>query len=341
MAKRATVEDIAKYCGVSSATVSRVVNHRELVKPQTVKIVEDAMQALGVTPRHRDNFIESYQKDIIVLVIEHTNHSYYYDILQGALDSASEHGCDFIATQFSPRSGSIHDFIRFLKNVHAAGLITLSAFPAESLDAIAEVVPVVQCCEYNPQANHPYVIVDNYESAKIATEYLITSGRKKIAFLNGPLYYQMAADRRRGYTAALKEAGMEINPDYYIQLTGTSFDLASTAMSKKFDSGFMPDAIFTASDIFAAAAIKEAMRRGYKIPKDIAVVGFNNSSISLMTSPTITTVSQPSHKLGRCACDMLHNIITNPNLEIGNHILKTEFVIRESTRLKLSKTDLR
>lgn len=62
MAKRATVEDIAKYCGVSSATVSRVVNHRELVKPQTVKLVEDAMQALGVTPRHRDNFIESYQK---------------------------------------------------------------------------------------------------------------------------------------------------------------------------------------------------------------------------------------------------------------------------------------
>lgn len=341
MAKRATVEDIAKYCGVSSATVSRVVNHRELVKPQTVKLVEDAMQALGVTPRHRDNFIESYQKNIIVLVVEHTNHSYYYDILQGALDGASEHDCDFIATQFSPRKGSIHDFIRFLKNVHASGVITLSAFPAESLDAVSRVVPVVQCCEYNPQAKQPYVIVDNYESAKLATEYLITSGRRKIAFLNGPLSYQMAADRRRGYTDALKEAGMEIKPEYYIQLIGTSFDLASITIAKKLDSGFMPDAIFAASDIFAAAAIKEAMKRGCQIPKDIAVVGFSNSLISMMTSPTITTVSQPSYKLGRCACDMLHNIITNPDLKIDNHILKTEFVIRESTRLKLSKNNLR
>lgn len=341
MAKKATVEDIAKYCGVSSATVSRVVNHRELVKPQTVKLVEDAMQELGITPRHRENFIESYQKKIIVLVIEHTNHSYYYDILQGALDSAAEHGCDFIATQFSPKSGNTYEFIKFLKNVHAAGLITLSSFPSESLDAISKVVPLVQCCEYNPQANHPYVTIDNYESAKLATEYLIISGRKKIAFFNGPLCYQMTVDRRRGYTDALKEAGMEINPDYYIQLNSTSFDSASSTISKKFDSGIIPDAIFAASDIFAAAAIKEIMRRGYKVPNDIAVVGFNNSSISMMTTPTITTVSQPSYKMGHCACDVLHNIIANPQLEIGNHILKTEFVIRESTRLKFHKSDLK
>ncbi len=341
MAKKVTVEDIAKYCGVSSATVSRVVNHRELVKPQTVKLVEDAMEELGITPKRRDNFVEAYQKKIIVLVIEHTNHTYYYDILQGALDSASEHGCDFIATQFSPKSGNVYDFIKFLRNVHAAGLITLSAFPSESLDAISKVVPVVQCCEYNPQANHPYVTIDNYESAKIATEYLIISGRKKIAFFNGPLYYQMTVDRRRGYTDALKGAGMEINPDYYIQLNSTSFDAASITISKKLDSGIIPDAIFAASDIFAAAAIKEIIRRGYKVPNDIAVVGFNNSSISMMTTPTITTVSQPSYKMGHCACDVLHNRIANPQLEIGNHILKTEFVIRESTMLKLHKSDLK
>lgn len=337
MGKRPTVEDIAKHCGVSSATVSRVVNHRELVKPQTVKLVEDAMEALGVTPKYRESYIESYRKDIIVLAVEHTNQSYYYEIVQGALDSAELHDCDCVATQFSASKGNLQDFIRFLKNVHAAGVITLSAFPAESLDAISAAVPVVQCCEYNPQAKHPYVITNNYESAKIATEYLITSGRKRIAFLNGPLKYQMAVERRRGYTAALEAAGMKINPDYYIQVNGTLFDDASAAVAKKFDSGLMPDAIFASSDFFAAAAIKEAAKRGYNVPNDIAVVGFNNSSISQITSPTITTVSQPSYKLGYYACDMLHNMISNPDLKIKNHILSTEFVIRESTRLKLSK----
>ena len=108
-------------------------------------------------------------------------------------------------------------------------------------------------------------------------------------------------------------------------------------MAKKFDSGLTPDAIFASSDFFAAAAIKEAAKRGYNVPNDIAVVGFNNSSISQITSPTITTVSQPSYKLGYYACDMLHNMISNPDLKIKNHILSTEFVIRESTRLKLSK----
>ena len=336
MAKKATVQDIAKFAGVSSATVSRVINHPELVKAQTVKAVEDAMNALGVdlTKSSADS---AYSRNIIVLNVQDIKNTFYQQIMDGANISAKSHGYDLMITQSSLKKDRIPDFIKLLKKVDAKGVILLSILPMQSLEAIANEFPVVQCSEYNPESNLPYVSINNYESAKLATEYLIASGRNKIAFVNGPLSYQYAVERRRGYMDAMNSAGLTVRPDWCIQLPKVDFDMAYTSVRKMLDAKILPNAIFAVSDILAAAAVKAVKQSDLLVPEDISVVGFDNSPISIMTSPSITTVSQPAYQLGFCACDMIHDIVLNSYLDSKTIMLNTEFIIRESTQLQLRK----
>lgn len=336
MAKKATVQDIAKFAGVSSATVSRVINHPELVKAQTVKAVEDAMNALGAdfTKSSADS---AYSRNIIVLNVQDIKNTFYQQIMDGANISAKSHGYDLMITQSSLKKDRIPDFIKLLKKVDAKGVILLSILPMQSLEAIANEFPVVQCSEYNPESNLPYVSINNYESAKLATEYLIASGRNKIAFVNGPLSYQYAVERRRGYMDAMNSAGLTVRPDWCIQLPKVDFDMAYTSVRKMLDAKILPNAIFAVSDILAAAAVKAVKQSDLLVPEDISVVGFDNSPISIMTSPSITTVSQPAYQLGFCACDMIHDIVLNSYLDSKTIMLNTEFIIRESTQLQLRK----
>ena len=336
MAKKATVQDIAKFAGVSSATVSRVINHPELVKAQTVKAVEYAMNALGVdfTKSSADS---AYSRNIIVLNVQDIKNTFYQQIMDGANISAKSHGYDLMITQSSLKKDRIPDFIKLLKKVDAKGVILLSILPMQSLEAIANEFPVVQCSEYNPESNLPYVSINNYESAKLATEYLIASGRNKIAFVNGPLSYQYAVERRRGYMDAMNSAGLTVRPDWCIQLPKVDFDMAYTSVRKMLDAKILPNAIFAVSDILAAAAVKAVKQSDLLVPEDISVVGFDNSPISIMTSPSITTVSQPAYQLGFCACDMIHDIVLNSYLDSKTIMLNTEFIIRESTQLQLRK----
>lgn len=336
MSKKVTVNDIAKFAGVSSTTVSRVMNHRELVKPQTVKAVEDAMQALGISPRFSDAS-DHYSRNIIIMNVQDIRNSFYQQIMDGANISAKSHGCDLMITQSSLKKDRIPDFIRLLKSIKASGVILLSSLPTQSLEAISKEFPVVQCSEYNEEANLPYVSINNYESAKLATEYLIASGRNKIAFVNGPLSYQYAIERRRGYMDAMNNSALTIRPDWCIQLPKVDFDMAYASVRKLLESRILPNAIFAVSDILAAASIKAVTQSGMRVPEDISVVGFDNGPISVMTSPSITTVSQPAYQLGFCACDMVHDLISNTSLDSSSIMLNTEFIIRESTQLQLKR----
>lgn len=339
MPKKATVQEIAKFAGVSSSTVSRVINHRELVKSQTIKAVEDAMKALGVeVNKSSDN--APYSRNIIVLNVQDIKNTFYQQIMDGANISAKSHGYDLIITQSSLKKERIPDFIKMLKSINASGVILLSWLPLQSLNAIANEFPLVQCSEYNNESSLPYVSINNYESAKLATEYLIASGRNKIAFVNGPLSYQYAVERRRGYMDAMNNSALTVRPDWCIQLPKVDFDMAYTSIRKLLEAKILPNAIFAVSDILAAAAVKAVTQSGLQVPEDISVVGFDNTPISIMTSPSITTVSQPAYQLGFCACDMVHDIVSNAYLDSRAIMLNTEFIIRESTQLQLKKRNI-
>lgn len=330
MSKKVTIQMLAEYTGLSPATISRAFNHSDLVKESTRRQVEEAMTALGMPPTPAVTQKETL-KPTIILNIPDIENNYYQKIISGATVSAKAHNCNVLVYESSLRNKRLYDFIDMLQNVQASGVITLNNLTVEALHKINNTVPVVQCSEYNPEANIPYVTINNYQSARYATEYLISTGRNKIAFLNGPLNSRYALERRRGFVSAMENAGLSVPNNWIVQLPKINFDMAYASACQLLDADVIPNAFFAISDILAAAAIRAAKQFQLRVPEDISVIGFDNIDISMMTTPSITTVSQPCFQIGYTACDMLIDLISNPSTVSKTILLNTELIVREST----------
>ena len=325
-----TVSQIANEAGVSPATVSRVLNHREIVKEETVRQVENAMNILGMTLPEQSSS-ESKEQPVIILNVPNINNIFYTEVIRGATASANAHGCHLLISQSPLDYGSVHDFCSLIKRVNAAGAILLNQVSVELLNQLNNIVPIMQCCEYNQDSDLPYVSIDDCQAAQNAVEYLIASGKNKIAFINGPLSYKYAQERRRGYLTALEHAEISTPSNWIVQLPEVNYEMAYAAACQLLTGDVIPNAFFTASDTLAAAAIRAAKRYKYNVPRDIVVVGFDNIDLSSMFTPTITTVSQPKFQEGFSACEMLLEKIANPLTATRSILLDTELVIRESS----------
>ncbi len=329
--EKITIEDIARQAGVSPATVSRVLNHRELVKADTAKQVENAMAALGYAFESTASpSIE--EQPLIVLNIPGIENVFYQEVIKGARVSAKAHGCHLLINESPLDRGSIRTFCNLLHRVNAAGSILLNRASEEQLKQIRAITPLVQCCEYNEDASgYPYVSIDDFSAAETATGYLCNCGCNKIALINGPLSFKYAVQRQEGYLSALKKAEISVPQNWIIQLPEINYQMAYAAICRLLNSEPRPNAFFVASDIFAAAVIRAAKRFKLNVPRDIMVVGFDNIEFSTMTCPSITTVNQPRLQLGYTACEMLLEMMENPSSSPKSLILDAELVIREST----------
>lgn len=328
---KVTVAKIAKYTGVSSATVSRVLNHRELVRPDTVELVQNAIKTLGYTPNRPVLPEAPASKGVIVFNIPGTENPFYHEIISGANTAVSAHGYYLLVSYCQIDSGTIENFCAMLKRVNACGVILSSLLPLNFLNRIDSVASVVQCCEYNKEAKYPFVAVDDFAAAKAATEYLIAAGRNKIGLINGPLSFKFARERRDGYLSALESAGLSVPSGWVVNLPEIDFDMAFSAICQILNNETIPNAFFTVSDVYAAAVIRSARRYSLNVPNDIMVIGFDNINISTMMCPSITTVNMPRQQLGFSAARMLLEIIDHPDMASKSLFLDTELIVREST----------
>lgn len=326
-----TVAAIAKKAGVSPATVSRVLNNRnDLVKEDTIKQVIAAMQELGYTIPEMKTTVPREQP-VIIMNIPTVNNIFYSQVIQGAIASANAHGCHLIINQAPLDLGYIQSFFNLVKRVDAAGIILTGPVSTDILEQIGRTVAVVQCCEYNPEVDLPFVSINDFKAAETTTEYLIERGYNKIAFINGPANYKYSRDRQKGFLSAIDKANITIPSSWMPHLPEVNYEMAYSVVCQLLSADIKPNAFFTVSDTYAAAVIRAAKRYHYHIPKDIIVIGFDNTEISSVCTPSITTVSQPRFQIGYTACEILLEKINNPGMETRSIFLETELIIREST----------
>ena len=212
-------------------------------------------------------------------------------------------------------------------------MITTNHISAEILRTLNDTVPIVQCCEYDETMDLPYVSVDDLTASKNVVEHLLKMGRRRIAFLSGPARYKYARARLRGYQEALRDAGLEPDAHLVVQFPEISYELAITSTMQLLRTANPPDAFFTTSDVYAASAVRAAHLVGLRIPQDVMVTGFDNIDFSSITTPSITTVSQPKLRLGLMACELLMEKIACPTIPNKGVLLETELILRESTAL--------
>lgn len=326
-----TVASIAKKAGVSPATVSRVINNRyDLVKPDTVKQVQAAIQDLGYSaPEFKS--APPQEETVLIMNLPNINNFFYSKVIEGANTSAISHGCHLIIYQAPLDMGYAQGFLNLIKRVNAAGAILVGPVSASILEQINRVIPLVQCCEFNYEVDLPYVSVDDCKAAYGATEYLIEHGYYKIAFINGPSNYKYSKERQKGFLQAIENANLTIPKSWVIRLPEVNYEMAYATVCQLLSAETKPNAFFTVADTYAAAVIRAAKRFHYKIPEDIAVIGFDNTEVSTICTPSITTVSQPRFQMGFTACEVLLERINTPGIEPRSLLLDTELIIREST----------
>ena len=331
---KTTIADVAKAAGVSIATVSRAMNHRHLVKPQTAEKVFAAMQALGYElPEFTENLVND--GGLIIVNAPSLDSPFYSEIMKGATTSASRHGYHLLIHEGPIDDTTFNSLTSLLKARQVSGLITLNYIPPALLGKLAAAVPLVQCCEYNEDfENIPFVSTDDLKSTKMVMDHIFSTGRRQIAFLSGPLNYKYTRQRKKEYLRSLENVGIEPNPNWIVHLPMINFDIAFSAATQLLRSANPPDAIFTVSDLCAAAVIKAAHQLELNVPDDLVVTGFDNVDISVMTSASITTVNLPRFQLGFIACDFLVELIGNPQAASQGMLLPTELISRESTQVK-------
>lgn len=324
-----TITQVAAMAGVSIATVSRVLNGPDKVRPSTVERVNAALDALAY-PRPQPP--ADVRNRLIVVVLPNLDNPFYSKIIKGIQVAAKGHGLEVLLYPDGGVDAHARRLLDMLRMIQACGLIVLSPVNRlEVLDELAAALPLVQCAEYNERSPLPYVGVDDFAAARNATETLIRRDRKRIALINGPDRYKYARQRYLGYADALRRAGMPVDGALVANVTEMGFDTSLAVARQMLLANERPDAILAASDMYASAVVKTASSEGIRIPEDVALIGFDNTYISQMSHPGVAAVSLPRFQLGYMACEVLADRIANPAQdEPRQFLLETELVLRDS-----------
>lgn len=328
-----SVSEIAQQAGVSSSTVSRVLNNQGIVKEDTRQRVLQALAQLNV---NADSVISAAPpaNRLILFSLPFEINSFFNEIIRGAKASAMLRGYHFLIHQDHINHSTIDQMTRLIKELKISGLFTLNHIAPELIQQVTDLVPLVQCCDYDLESKLvSSVCIDDFKAGNMVVDYLLSLGRRRIAFVSGPLIYRDNYNRKLGYLQGLRDAGLEPPPEWIVHLPEINYDMALSNATQILSQPNRPDAFFAISDIFAAAAINAASRLQMRVPEDLAVVGFDNLDYAMISSPTITTVNLSQFQMGYMACELLAEKVQNPAAQTQHIQLPHELIIRESTSL--------
>ncbi len=324
------IKDVAEEAGVSTATVSRVLNTPEKVSRKTVSKVMSAIEKLNYSMDANHSTLYGAGTKRILVVLSDFRNSFMSDVISGINDMALKN--DY--TLMVAATGSIvereREIIRILYNRQADGVIFLtSVLPDEEIQNLARHYPVVQCCEYVDAADAVHVSIDNYAAGKTAMEYLQRLGYEDIVMLSSTNRYVSTRLREKAYTDVMNTIGGP-KREKPIYRGSYSYESGFIGMQNYLQNGDRPQAVFAISDTVAAGAIRAVHEHGLSVPGDVAVIGVDNIKLCKLFSPQITTIAQPRERLGSTAVRLLINRIGGMTGQ-SNVFLPHELIVREST----------
>ena len=337
----ATIKDVAKAAGVSTATVSYVLNNTFPVSESTRQKVLEAVKRLGYRPNITARNLRANESRMIGYawhaVISPGEINPILDRFVHRLAAAAEsHGYHILA--FTHDDNNVIDVYSDLIETGRVDAFVISETNADDarirflLDAG---FPFVAFGRANPEWDFPYVDVDGRAGMRAATEHLLALGHRKIAFIGWPEGSMAGDSRFAGYCDALRDAGIE--PDARLIIRGdhsaaTGKRAAETLM--KLPQNERPTAIIAVSDLIAIGAMSAIERAGLRVGQDVAVVGFDNLPLSEYLHPPLTSVHQPMGRVAQTMVDMLVAILNGEQLDERHVLICPELVIRASSGAK-------
>jgi DNA-binding LacI/PurR family transcriptional regulator len=326
------LEDVAAYCGVSVATVSRVLNASKPVSKELEKKVTQAFQELGFTPKRP--YARATRPVIAFLTMEILNPA-TTTVLVGAQEEADRHGIGLIILNIQEQFQE--ENLCLLRQFDVAGVVLLHAsIPPEAIwDAIPYFSgPFVALGRSVDSPRIHCIDTDRETGMYQATKYLLSLNHTRIGYLDGPSGRELSETRLRGIRRALGEAGQALDQDLYRWCFPTTieggFQIASSVLS--YPVGKRPTALLAFNDLIAIGAIHAARTFRLAVPQDVSIVGFDNIYLAAHTNPPLTTVAQPKYQIGQLAVQKITNSINGQDTDqSGFTLLECPLVVREST----------
>lgn len=302
---RMTMHEVAKLIGVSPMTVSRVLSADPKVKAETRDRVKAAIKKIGYAPNPAARSLAGAKALRVGLLYSNPSATYLNELLVGILEESSAIGCEIVLEKCGPK-GERAAIDKMLDGGIDGVLFPPPPSDSKTLrDRLREAnVPFVRVGGQRSDSLDLSVGIDNFEAAATMARYLISLGHRKIAFIRGASNQHDSVERYAGFKAALHEAGLKIRPDRIKQ--GAFTYRSGLAAAEELLSGKdRPTAIFASNDDMAAAAVATAHRFHLEVPRDLTVVGFDDTLLATTISPALTTIRQPIAAMARKALEIL------------------------------------
>jgi LacI family transcriptional regulator len=301
-----TLHDVARLAGVSPMTASRVVNRESTVRPEKRDLVLAAIRKLNYSPSRAARSLAGAETHRIAVAYSNPSNGYMSEFLMGVLEESSRAATQLIVEQFSE-----NDEVGYvLERLHLSGSNGVVLPPPlcewkELVDGLLRThIPVVAVATGHALSHAPSIRIDNELAARELTQHLLDHGHRQFGFISGHPNQSVSAQRFAGFLAALQGAGISpgsvhVEQGYFTYRSGLESAARILASESR------PTAIFAANDDMAAATATLAHRMGLDVPRDISIVGFDDTAIATSVWPALTTIHQPIAEMARTAVDCL------------------------------------
>jgi LacI family transcriptional regulator len=335
-----TIQELAERTGVSVATVSRALNGSPEVSEATRERILALARELDYTPSAAARTLQSRRSHVVGVLLEtgagHPDlmHPFFQQVLVGLKHGAGALGYDlllFATDEPGNGFGGTHSYLRRAGHHGVDGVVVMGYDPSdpEMRKLVASGVPCITIDADPGEPHCGYVMSENREGAAQAVRHLHGLGHERIATIAGPQWMWPGASRLEGYREEMRRLGVEVREEYVIE--GDFYDESGYRATRQLlELAEPPTAVFAASDLMAAGALRAASELGVRVPDDLAVVGFDDIEVAGLIQPALTTVRQEMNQIGQAAAEALGKMIDDPGTEPVRRTLPTRLVVRSS-----------
>ncbi|WUI09015.1 LacI family DNA-binding transcriptional regulator [Micromonospora sp. NBC_00421] len=334
--RNVTIAMIARLAGVSVPTVSRVINGRSDVAPQTRERVEELLTRHGYRPR---SAARRTQSALVDLVFNDLDSPWAVEIIRGVEDVAQASGAGTVVSAIHRRTSSAKQWLDNMRTRSTEGVIFVTSMVEPPLQAelrrLRLPVVIVDPAGVAPQ-EAPTIGATNWAGSLRATQYLLGLGHGRIGFIAGPPQLMCSRARMDGYRAALDAAGLAVD-DRLVRPGNFYHESGYTAGMHLLGLPEPPTAIFASSDQMALGVYEAVRKRGLRVPDDVSVVGFDDLPEVRWCSPPLTTIRQPLAEMGMLAARTVLRLARGETIESPRVELATDLVVRDSAAAPRSR----
>ncbi|MDP5253142.1 MULTISPECIES: substrate-binding domain-containing protein [unclassified Vibrio] len=333
----ATMKDIAKLAGVSTSTVSHVINQSRYVSEDITAKVQHAAKTLNYhAPSILGRSLKKNRTQTFGMLLTTSVNPFFGEVVKGVERHCYQQGYHLVLCNTEGDSERMQASIETLLQRRVDGLIIMcSIIEAQQLDILQQYpdIPVV-LMDRGPMRFRCDKIQDNsHRGGMMATEYLLSQGHQHIGCITGPMHLRQASLRYAGFEQAMQQAGQEINRDWVVE---SDFDCQGgiDAFERLWAQSNKPTALFVSNDMMALGVIQAAQKHGLSLPADLSIIGYDNIHMAQFFTPALTTIHQPKYRMGKAAVEALIERLRVPDLEEQLVELLPELVVRDSVTKK-------